>query len=209
MTLNQPQLLEIIATLIAFFGAVTFHEFSHALAAYVLGDETAKQAGRLTLNPLKHIDLIGLICLFLFRIGWAKPVPMNMQNFKHPKLYAVLSAFAGPISNFILALVSLYAFKYIPSLFGNNSFALFFTMLFKVSAQLNVMLGIFNFLPIPPLDGGHLIQALIPESMQATYYRFLPVSIIILLIVIMLPATQNFLVSGMNMVLKFLAMLVI
>ncbi len=209
MNINQPQILEIIATLFAFFGAVTFHEFSHALAAYLLGDATAKQAGRLTLNPFKHIDLIGLLCLFLFRIGWAKPVPMNMQNFKHPKLYAVFSAFAGPISNFILALISLYAFKYIPSLINNASIALFLSTLFKISAQLNVMLGIFNFLPIPPLDGGHLIQALIPDSMQASYYRFLPVSIIILLVVIMLPATQHFLIVSMNNALQLLSKLVI
>lgn len=209
MNISIAQILEICATLIAFFFAITFHEFSHALSAYLLGDDTAKRAGRLTLNPISHIDPIGLLFLFLFRIGWAKPVPMNTQNFKYPRFYAVISAFAGPISNFLLALISLYCLKYFPISFMPLTLSLFFITLFKVSAQLNVMLGVFNFLPIPPLDGGHLLQALIPEHWKTAYYRFLPFSVLILLIVLMIPQTQYLLIWAMNFMLDFLNKLVI
>lgn len=209
MSITQPQIIEIIATLIAFFFAITFHEFSHALASYLLGDDTAKKAGRLSLNPLVHIDPIGLLFLFLFRIGWAKPVPMNVQHFRYPRLFAILSAFAGPISNFLLALISLYFLKYLPFDSMPFSVAQFFSSLFSLSAQLNVMLGVFNFLPIPPLDGGHLLLSLIPDKWRPYAYRLLPFSAIALLLLLMLPQTQYFLLSSMDMTLRFLHRLVI
>lgn len=199
--------IQLITTLIAFFMAITFHEFAHALAAHLLGDDTAERAGRLTLNPFKHIDPFGLLFLFLFRIGWAKPVPMNMDNFKYPRLYAVLSAFAGPFANLLLALVSLYLLKYFPANLLPATGALFFIAFFKNSAQMNVMLGVFNLLPIPPLDGGHLIHALIPEESRMTYYRLMPVFIIVLLIFLMF--SQGLLINAMNAVLGFLQKLVI
>lgn len=184
---------DFIIILISFFGAITFHEFAHALTAYFLGDDTAQRAGRLSLNPLVHIDVIGLLCLFIFHIGWAKPVPMNVYNFKYPKLYGLLTAFAGPISNFMLALFSLYMLKYMPLHYFSGTVKSFISVFFQTSVQLNVMLGLFNLIPIPPLDGGHLINLFIPEKYQATYYRLMPIFIIILLIAISLPGSQEFL----------------
>jgi Zn-dependent protease len=207
----QPtsQLIEIIAILLAFFFAITFHEFSHALAAYLLGDDTAKRAGRLTLNPLKHIDLLGLLCLFLFRIGWAKPVPMNMYNFKYPRFYALLSALAGPVSNFVVALFALYCIKYIPFTIIESRAALFLSSFLKTSVQLNVMLGVFNLLPIPPLDGGHIIDIFIPAHLRERYYRLLPFSILLLLLILMLKPTQQFLIWAINSTIAWLQHLVI
>lgn len=172
-----------ISAIVAFLTAFTIHEFSHALTAYLLGDETAKNAGRLTLNPLAHIDPFGFLFLILFRIGWGKPVPMNIQNFKYPRLFGVLAGFAGPFSNLILALISLYAYKYIG--FTENSAAFFYVL-----AYMNVMLGVFNLLPIPPLDGSHLIFALIPESWRPTYARLQLIFLLLLFAMLFFPGTQ-------------------
>lgn len=202
-------LITFIANLLAFFLALTFHEFSHALAAYELGDNTAKNAGRLSLNPLVHLDLLGMLCFFLFRIGWAKPVPMNVNNFKYPRLYAVLCALAGPLSNFIFALVALYALSYMPKNLLATSATAFFTAFFVGCARINVMLGVFNILPIPPLDGGHIINALIPTRYLATYYRLLPFSIILLLIFLSFEATNTWLLQAINGTLQFLQGLVV
>lgn len=209
MEINATLVIEAVALLLAFFFALTFHEFSHALIAHWLGDDTAKKAGRLTLNPLVHIDLIGFLCLLLFRIGWAKPVPMNPENFKRPKLYQVLVGLAGPISNFILALMSLYALAYFPLSSIADTAQTFFKALFTSSAQMNAMLGVFNLFPIPPLDGSHILQVFIPERYRMTYYRFLPLSIIVLLIILVLPQTQHFLINSINAVLGLLTKLVI
>src|SRR5665647_1598177 len=103
--------IQTAAEWITFLYGLTFHEFAHALSAFWLGDDTAKNEGRLTLNPLVHIDPIGLISLIIFGIGWAKPVVMNPLHFRYPKFYSVLTALAGPISNFILALFSIYGIK--------------------------------------------------------------------------------------------------
>jgi Zn-dependent protease len=134
---------------------------------------------------------------------------MNSSNFKYPKLYAIISALAGPVSNFTVALASLYCLKYLPINLFNDSVTLFFIILFKTSAQINVILGVFNLLPIPPLDGSHLINALIPEEQRIAYYRLMPLFIIALFLLLLLPQTQNFLLSTTNSVLNFLQKLVV
>lgn len=201
--------ISFIAAVIAFFFAITFHEFSHALTAHWLGDDTAKQAGRISLNPFVHIDLIGLFFLLVFGFGWARPVPMNSENFRYPRIYSVIAALAGPFANFLLALVSLFALAHLPvQLLSANAGALL-AALFTSSAQMNVMLGLFNALPIPPLDGGHIIYALIPQRYQHIYGRMLPFFLIALLIILMLPQTYDFLLAAQNHTLEFLNKLVI
>lgn len=183
-------LLPYVISFAAFLISITIHEFSHALAATLLGDMTAKRLGRLTLNPLSHIDPLGLLFLILIRIGWAKPVPFNADNFTHPRLYSILVALAGPTSNFIMALACMYGMKYIPSHLSGNS-AILLAEFFKTSIWINVMLGVFNLLPFPPLDGSHFISVAIPASWRQAYARFSIFSIIILLLLLNIPAFQQ------------------
>lgn len=152
---------QVIMIVIAFSVVLSVHEASHALMAYLLGDSTAKKAGRLSLNPLVHVDPVGLLCLLIFRIGWAKPVMFDHRNFKHPRLYSVLTAYAGPFSNFLLTLVMLLGLKFFPYGYVPYSVGVTFEGLFLFIAQLSVMLGVFNLLPLPPLDGSHILMVLL------------------------------------------------
>jgi len=136
--------------------AITIHEYAHGKTALLLGDPTAKNAGRLTLNPISHIDPIGAICLFLFHIGWAKPVPVDVRYFKNIRRDTVLMALSGPISNIAAAFVTglFLRFFFLPSPF-------YLTFLIYM-LLMNIGLGLFNLLPIPPLDGSHVLENILP-----------------------------------------------
>lgn len=173
-----------------FLFAITVHEASHGYAAYFLGDDTAKRHGRLTLNPLKHIDIFGLLFLFLTRLfGWAKPVPVDFTRLRDKKYGPAIVAAAGPFSNFILAIVSALLFHLL-AMFEFNEFISTkvlqpVLMMLVFSVQINVALGIFNLVPILPLDGGRILQTFLPLNLAYKYsqterYGFL--IIIILLI---------------------------
>ena len=146
---------------------ITVHEFFHGYSAYKLGDDTAKRAGRLSLNPIKHIDPIGTIMFFIFKFGWAKPVPVNPYNFNNMKTDMALTAVAGPISNFILAIISALILKG-AFYFGIDNFLI---MNFLYSMILfNIGFGLFNLLPFPPLDGSKIIGGFMPDDM---YFRWM------------------------------------
>lgn len=151
--------------------AITVHEFSHGLVSYWLGDPTPKDDGRLTLNPARHIDVFGLISLMLFHVGWAKPIRINSEYYKNPKWGTVLVALAGPLSNFIVAFISglfgaLALHSY--SLSGSGfSEALYY--IFQNIVILNLGLGIFNLIPLPPLDGSRILQAFLPYNARRSY----------------------------------------
>ena len=162
---------------------LTVHELSHGLAAYRLGDPTAKLNGRLTLNPLSHVDWIGLFLLLAVGVGWAKPVPVDPRNFREPRKGMAITALAGPLSNFVLALVSLG----IGSLlfhFGPTSQPAAYILLFLCQLSvLNVGLGLFNLIPIPPLDGSRVVEMFLPEAAYRwvmRYERFLIVAVVLL-----------------------------
>lgn len=199
----QGTLIGAISALIAFILALTIHEFCHALTAHLLGDDTPKRMGRLTLNPLAHIDPLGLLFLILVRIGWAKPVSFNPQNFSRPRLYSVLVGLAGPASNFALALIFMYASRFIPPYLSAQT-AVLAKSFFTTSVWINVMLGIFNLIPIPPLDGSHIIYANLPEKWKPTYNKLMPLSIILLLILINVRAFRNAFQIAITQVVKFL-----
>jgi Zn-dependent protease len=151
--------------------AITIHEFSHGYAAYRLGDDTAKMAGRLTLNPLKHLDPLGTIMLFIAHIGWARPVPINPYNFNDIKRDTALVSLAGPGANFASAIV----FSLIFNLFNPTAYTLQttpFLMLLYFFIFINVALGLFNLLPIPPLDGSKIFGALLPDRLYFRYQQF-------------------------------------
>lgn len=157
------QLLFTVPVLIISF---TLHELSHGFAAYLMGDKTAKYNGRLSLNPLKHIDWFGFLLLLVAGIGWAKPVPINMYNFKDPKKGMAITALAGPLMNILLVFISLifYAFGI---LYGWNEYVVLFLYL---AVHYNAVLAMFNLLPIPPLDGSKVLFAFLPEKY---YYKLM------------------------------------
>ena len=167
-------LVDLLLSLPAVLLSLTLHECAHGWVAYRLGDPTAKDLGRLTLNPIRHLDPIGAISLLLFRIGWAKPVPINPRNFKRPRAGMALTAAAGPITNFLIAFVSTFFLllsynggEKIPVTSAVTSFlALFLYYLFRFFYLLQVMniaLALFNLLPLPPLDGSRLLTLILPR----------------------------------------------
>lgn len=168
--------------------AITIHEYSHGLAAYLLGDDTAKRAGRLTLNPIPHIDPIGALMLFIARIGWAKPVPINPYNFKNFKRDVALSAAAGPGSNFIMASVFAIVFRIYTALFfteilTQNLPVLIIYVLIRNFILFNLALGIFNLIPIPPMDGSKILGGFLPDRAYIRYTMMEKQGVLILMIV--------------------------
>ncbi len=192
-----------------FIIAVSFHEYAHAQVAYWLGDNTAKRLGRLTIDPRRHFNLIGTLCLIFFGIGWADPVPFDERNFKYPRLYSILVAFAGPLSNIIMAYCFLTIIKYVA--FLPVSALLLQTMIdvFNVVVYVNIMLALFNILPIPPLDGSHVLRVMLPKSWQKSYMVFSQFSILFLLLLLMLPTTRMLFAQSIMVTEQFLKMLVI
>ncbi|MBU1683501.1 site-2 protease family protein [Patescibacteria group bacterium] len=157
---------------------ISVHESAHAWVAYKLGDPTAKMAGRVSLNPLRHLDILGTLMIFIAHFGWGKPVPFNYYNLKHPRRDAALIAIAGPFSNLITAVLIAFILKYI---------ALPLIVLNALSSiyMLSIILFLFNLIPIAPLDGSKLIGLVIPHSKENWYQSFLaqgPMFIIILVI---------------------------
>jgi Zn-dependent protease len=170
--------------------ALTTHEFFHAFTAYKMGDNTSLEQGRLTLNPIPHLDLIGFLMMLLAGFGWAKPVPINPDNFRRPKRDEILVSLAGPFANLILAFVFGFVFKALltvaPALFQNNDAGKMIANFFIVGIWINLALAVFNLLPIPPLDGSHLLLILIPDRYYAFKRRLLQfgaIALIVLLIV--------------------------
>ena len=157
------QISEWIVKIPVLLFAITVHEYAHARTALSLGDPTAKLAGRITFNPISHMDPFGAICLFLFNFGWAKPVPINPRYFVNPRLGSLWVSLAGPLANLGVALVMGILIRYF--LFPWD---LYLTMLITM-LLMNIGLGLFNLLPIPPLDGSHVLESLLPYSALVKY----------------------------------------
>ena len=169
---------------------ITFHELSHGFTAYTLGDRTAKDMGRLTLNPIKHIDVFGLIMMMFFRFGWAKPVPVNMYNFKKPKFYMAVTALAGPLSNIVLALIVLFLYGLIFEALGGmhaQGAGAVMHEIIQNTAYISIALAVFNILPIPPLDGSKVLFSLLPEESYYKLMRYERYGMILLIVLINTP----------------------
>jgi Zn-dependent protease len=167
---DDPQVF--VAFVIAILVGLTFHEFSHAAAATLQGDSTARSQGRLTLNPVVHLDPLGSIALLIAGLGWARPTPVTPSHLRSRRLGMVLVALAGPAANFLLALVSAIALRVVDSMAGATLDGNFSVKLLSSLVVWNVLLGVFNLLPIPPLDGSTLLTVLLPPSRQ-NIVRFL------------------------------------
>jgi Zn-dependent protease len=159
--------------------ALTVHEFAHGYVAYRLGDPTARALGRLTLNPLKHLDPLGTIAFFIFHFGWAKPVPVNAAYFRDPRKDMLWVALAGPATNFALAVVSALMAKIVwllalalPHSLVGEAILVPLNSTLIASVWINLVLCIFNFLPIPPLDGSRILAGLLPPALARSYASF-------------------------------------
>jgi Zn-dependent protease len=161
---DEPQLF--VAFVIAVFVGITFHEFSHAAVATLQGDQTARSQGRLTLNPISHLDPLGSIALIVAGFGWGRPVPISPARMRNRRFGAVLVGLAGPAANFVLALVAVIALRVTYPSAGVTFDVDFSVRLLYALVAVNVILGVFNLLPIPPLDGSTLLSVLLPPSRQ-------------------------------------------
>ncbi len=182
--------MNLLVALPGILWALTIHEFAHGYVAYKIGDPTPKLAGRLTLNPIAHIDLLGFIALFLVHFGWAKPVPINPRNFTKVSSWRtgeILVSFAGPLANFLSAFVSALLLKYLPFYAISPSISEPLFLMLKYSLFINVAFGIFNLLPIPPLDGSKILEAILPYKYWIQYKKIEPYGPIILIILIITP----------------------
>lgn len=177
-------ILSILLGLVPSLLCITLHELSHGYVAYKLGDDTAKNKGRLTLNPIKHLDPMGLLMMLVFHVGWAKPVPVNMYRFKNPKRGMAVTALAGPVSNFIIAIVFMFIYGalYIP--LGRSSVGGYFLQMIQLTAIISLGLGIFNLIPIPPLDGSKVLFSLMSDESYYKLMRYERYGSIIMLILV-------------------------
>lgn len=151
---------------------ITLHELAHGLIAYRLGDDTAKRAGRLTLNPLKHLDPMGLLMMLVFRFGWAKPVPVNMMKFKDPKRGMAITALAGPVCNLLITAVFLFLYgALLRPLYGSSVGQGVLEML-ELTAYISLGLCLFNLIPVPPLDGSKVLFSLLSDSAYWKLMRY-------------------------------------
>lgn len=161
---------------IAVVFAIVFHEMAHGYMSYWLGDKTAKSMGRLSINPLQHIDPVGAICLLIFGFGWAKPVPIDYRYYKNGKVGVFLVSLAGPLTNIILAIISVGAMLYIPVPILQEFFYIFM--------MINIGLGAFNLIPIPPLDGSKMVGVLLPKNTYESIMAYEHYGMFILMIML-------------------------
>lgn len=195
-----------VSRLLVVFLVLPIHEAAHAWAAYKLGDPTAKQLGRMTLNPIKHIDPTGLVTMLLFGFGWEKPVPVNSRYFKNPKRDNALVAVAGPLSNFLMAFVLFIIegvlIRFSPNvLLMNSRVFLYFLLIIDYMAYISIFLGVFNLIPVPPLDGFNVLGGFIPTDVYNRIYQYARYGMAIVFILMwvgILSVPVSFLTNGIE-----------
>jgi Zn-dependent protease len=195
---SSAYIVSFLLCLPVMFLSLSLHETAHGFAAYKLGDPTAKNLGRLTLNPFKHLDPIGFLCMMLAGFGWAKPVPINSRNFKKPRRDIAISSIAGPVSNLLLAFVFAIAYRIVDeplariiytadTISGGTAgrLAMYALTIIFLAIRLNINLAVFNLLPIPPLDGSKILYMFLPPKVYfkiAPYERYISIGFMLLLV---------------------------
>lgn len=190
--------------LVTILVAFTVHEFSHAYFANKFGDPTARLLGRMTLNPAVHFDFFGIILLLIAGFGWARPVPVNRDNFSRPRLMGIIVSAAGPISNLLLAILGCLVYglllgtgvvNSIPSAKGQEAFHLFFS----IFTFWNFFLFLFNLIPLPPLDGYRIVEDLAPRSVRGRLQRFEQWAMFLFLLIVFIPALRAYTITPLTM----------
>lgn len=198
---NLQTILTYIVIYSALLLSLILHENAHGVAALYMGDTTAKDSGRLSLNPLKHLSPLGTLSLLIFHFGWAKPVPINPYNFRKKKLGNFLVSISGIITNFLLAFIFLVIFNFVISEVDANPYLILFV---KSMVQYNVLLGVFNLIPLPPLDGSKIVMTFLPDKVN---YKLLSVeryTNMILIALIFTGAISKVVLYMSDFVLKFM-----
>lgn len=209
----QSIVAEILAVLLIIFLILPFHEWAHAFTASLLGDRDIKSRGRLSLNPLSHIDPMGALFMLLIGFGWAKPVPVNPNNFKNPKIGMGITALMGPVANIVAALGGLLIYYSLWAFFPQfmySEFGGYVVIFFNFYVSVNINLAVFNLLPIPPLDGSKIMFTFLPDSAVNFFYRYQMVFFALLFVLLYtgpLRYVLSFLSNGLLGGVQWLAML--
>lgn len=202
-SLNFTNVIYMLMRLVTVLLAICIHETAHGFAAYKLGDPTAKYDGRLSLNPLRHIDPIGALCMFFFGFGWAKPVMINPNYFKNIKRDTALTALAGPVSNIVLSYVAMLFLVHLAPVVNSA----YLTLFFGLFLQINIGLAVFNLIPIPPLDGSKIFLTLLPRRTYYEIMRYERFGFIILVVALGLGVLDPVLIYCDNAILRVLRFL--
>ena len=206
---TREGLIAFLYTLPALLISLSIHEFAHAWIAYKQGDISQKIRGRLTLDPFKHIDPIGFLCIVLCGVGWGRPVMVDDRNFKNSRKGTMLTALAGPVSNLLLAVLLTLVLKILMmvGVFDNivaNSIGTIFLQMFLYTIEFNIVFGIFNLIPLPPLDGSKVLAYFLPQSLRGIMYTLERYSFIILLIIFCTNITSYIIAPAYNAILNLL-----
>ena len=183
--------MRVLSVLVIILLVLPLHECAHAWVAYRMGDSTAKNRGRLTLNPLPSIDPIGALCILLFGFGWAKPVPVDMRYFKKPKQGMAITALAGPVSNLLLAMLLLLGARITIAHYVDTAFCSGLLNFLAMTAYMSVGLGLFNLIPISPLDGSKVLFAFLPDRAYMTLMRYEKYGMLVLFVLVWLGVGNN------------------